>query len=39
MFEGLKIFIEKKHNAGHSMRHKDGNQTLTAALEGQANTP
>ena len=30
--------LQKKHNAGLNMRHKHGNQTITAALEGQSNT-
>ena len=34
----LKGFYCEKHNAGLNMRHKHGNQTITAALEGQSNT-
>ena len=36
--KGLKGFYCKKHNAGLNMRHKHGNQTITAAQEGQSNT-
>ena len=37
-----KLFIKRflmKHNAGLNMRHEHGNQTITAPLEGQTNTP
>ena len=37
--KGFKGFDWKKHNAGLNMRHKHGNQTITAALEVQSNTP